>query len=78
MQELAYLLGFNATLITNVEKTKNVVVGNAFVCLHSLQTIEMETDVKVLVIDLDVVSTLNALPLTHHNACVKQGIRETL
>ena len=78
MPELAYLLGFNATPITNVKRTKNVMVRNAFVHLHSSQTIEMQTDVKVLVINLDVVSTPNVLPPTHHNACVKQGIRETL
>ena len=55
MQELVYPSNSNAILTVNVEKMKNVVVVIAYVCLLSSQIIEMETDVKVLVINLDVV-----------------------
>ena len=57
--------------MANVDKTKNVVVGNASVCHHSSRTIETEIDVEVHVTNSDAASTLNVLPLIPHNVYVR-------
>ena len=78
MLELAYLLRFNVNQMDNVEKTKNAVAENAFACLLSSQTIEMETDVEARVTNSDAALMLNAHLRILHNVCVRLDIPEIL
>ena len=77
-QEPVYQSSFNVLPTDNVEKMKNVVVGNVFVYHHSSLTTEMEIDVEVHVINSDVGLMLNVHPQIHHNVCVNQDSLETL